>query len=353
MASVLLYGATGYMGQLVTQYALKESWAQEKGTFILAGRSQRVRSQADLSGIESRIFDLNDPRRIAEHLAGVDLVINVAGPFALTGVPLATACIRSGTHYVDIAGEVPEFEALYQLREDAQQADVMLMPGVGFGVVPTDLLALALKQKLSTATSLILAYATEGGVSQGTLRTVLKDLCKPGVKRVEDNFEISYPGAKQFPFRVEGQAFSAVTNPWRADLFTAYLTTAIPTIETYSVFPDPLPLMMRHPAWFGRMLQSRAMQKLIGRLPSGPSEIELAQGKTYVYGQVTNPEGESAIATLIGPEAYLFSALTTLAIVRRILEGQIEPGFQTVGQVYGLGLLQEIEGVYLSLSSPG
>ena len=64
--------------------------------------------------------------------------------------PMAEACIRTGTHYLDITGEIEVFEALASMGDAAKKADVMLMPGTGFDIVPTDCLA-AHRQRLMPA----------------------------------------------------------------------------------------------------------------------------------------------------------------------------------------------------------
>lgn len=342
---VLIYGATGYMGRLVARHLAGEGYS-----LLLGGRSRQTQAVAEQWGVEARIFGLAGPDSPDEQLADVRLVVNLAGPFARTGPPLAAACLRTHTHYVDIAGEVPEFEQLYRRRAEALEAGVMVMPGVGFGVVPTDLTAWHLKQQLPEATHLTLAYATEGGVSQGTLRTVLKDLCRAGVRRVEHELVPAKPAAETFTFAAGGQTFRAVTNPWRADIVTAYLTTGIPNIDTYAVFPAPLPFMMRRGSLFDGLLRSRLVDRLIARLPAGPSEAQLQAGRTYVYGRAVDQAGHTAEATLVGPEAYRFTAYSTAAVVRQVVDGRAPAGFQTPGLAYGPSLLDGVPDVAFEMT---
>jgi short subunit dehydrogenase-like uncharacterized protein len=334
---ILIYGANGYTGKLIAQQFIKAGL-----TPILAGRSHKVLEIAQKLGLNSRVFSLAQPNEIINQLADIQVLINLAGPFAKTNLPLAQACIASQTHYLDIAGEVPEFEGLFQLNESAQQAGAMLMPGAGFGVVPTDAVAWYLKQQMPDAQQLSLAFATEGGVSQGTLRTVLKDLPKTGVKVQNTTFIPAKPAEKALAFKVANQNLLGVTNPWRADLFTAQLSTQIPNIETYSAFPAPLRFMMRNGLWFKWFLESNFLAKLINLLPEGPSEKELQKGKTYVFGRVQNLQNQSIKAILLGPEAYLFTALTAVEITRQILAGHFKAGFQTPSQVYGTEIIEKL-----------
>lgn len=69
-------------------------------------------------------------------LGEVDAVLHVAGPFAATSKSMAAACVRTATHYLDIMGEIDVFEAL-AARDAEAEAGIMLLPGVGFDVVPS------------------------------------------------------------------------------------------------------------------------------------------------------------------------------------------------------------------------
>ena len=322
----MLYGALGYMGQLTARYA-----QQAQLPVVLAAKL----------GIEGRVFGLTDADVIRQNLADVSVVVNLAGPFSSTSRPLIEACIATGTHYIDIAGEYPDFETAYAFDAAARKAGVMLLPGAGFGVVPTDIAALLAHQKLPDATELTIAYATVGGASQGTLKTVLKDIDKPGVMRVNGKFVPTKPGVETLSLTAGGKMHPVVTNPWRADLFTVFYSTGIPTIRTYSAFPGFVVGFMK-----GRMLWLRdlLLNRFVGLLPVGPSEKQLKAGKTHVWATVRNASGQTATVQIDGPEAYLFSVKTVLAVTSRILRGDLKPGFQTPA-VYGPALIENMEGV--------
>jgi short subunit dehydrogenase-like uncharacterized protein len=146
----LIYGATGFTGKLTARTAT------EKGLRpILAGRNEaKLKAIAQPLGLQYRVFDLSDAAAIDAALGQVDAVLHIAGPFSATSKPMADACLRTGTHYLDITGEIDVFEALAQRDEEARKAGIMLLPGAGFDVVPSDCLALHLKQKLPDATDL-------------------------------------------------------------------------------------------------------------------------------------------------------------------------------------------------------
>src|SRR6476659_6763268 len=136
MPGFLIYGANGYTGTLIARAAVARGQRP-----ILAGRNAAalVTLASDL-GLECRIFALDDPAQVAEGISGMQAVLHCAGPFAHTYRPLADACLQARVHYLDITGEVAVFEALVTRSAAAQAARVMLLPGVGFDVVPSDCL---------------------------------------------------------------------------------------------------------------------------------------------------------------------------------------------------------------------
>ena len=97
----MIFGANGYTGRLAARYA-KECNHRP----VLAGRhGERIRRLAGELGFESRVFDLVDVAVAATNLEGVAAVLHCAGPFSTTSRPMLAACLRTGTHYLDISGE--------------------------------------------------------------------------------------------------------------------------------------------------------------------------------------------------------------------------------------------------------
>ena len=327
---ILIYGASGYMGQLFLKTI------QNENLDVVLGARSNFNSEYQV-----RVFSLENSSAIVENIKDVKLVINLAGPFKYTNKQLLEACIENGTHYIDIAGEVAELETVYKYDEMAKKANIMLMPGAGFGVVPTDIVANLAKQKLSDATHLKIAYITKGGVSRGTLKTVLADINKEGVILENGIFNKAMPAFKTFQFILNDKAQKLVYNPWRADLFSAKISTGIQNIETYANFPNLIVKMMQ-----GKMLWLRDFmtKKLIAFLPVGPSEKQIRQGSTVCYAEVSNSKGETASATIIGPEAYLFTSEVLLAITKNILNENYKVGFQTPN-FYGVDLLKSISNI--------
>jgi short subunit dehydrogenase-like uncharacterized protein len=317
---------------------------------IIAGRSpDKTAERAAELGLEHQVFALDDAAAMETALADGGLILNCAGPFFTTAQRLVEGCLRTRTHYLDIAGEVPEFEALAARDAEAKAADVMLLPGVGFGIVPTDCLAVHLKQRLPSATHLTLAFEAVGGISQGTASILIKDLLEDGVVRREGKLTPVRPAWKRRQIDFGAGPVPAVTNPWRGDISAAYYSTGIPNIDVYTAFPAPIRWLMASSRYVGGIWSSAPVQRflkgLVRRLPPGPSDDELERGLTRVWGEVMDDSGQTVTARLHGPEAYRFTALTALTIVERVLNGHVSPGFQTPALAYGPDLVVEIDGV--------
>lgn len=151
--SWMLYGASGYTGTLIAEHARQRGHQP-----LLAGRSApTVAALAERLGLRHRDLNLDDPAALTVGLAGVDLVLNVAGPFLHTAAPLAEACLAAGVDYLDIGNELRAFSTLYDLDAAAHQAGIAIMPGVGFGVVATNCLARYVSEAVGGADQLEVA----------------------------------------------------------------------------------------------------------------------------------------------------------------------------------------------------
>ncbi len=345
-ANLLLYGANGFVGEAIARQAVETGLRP-----VLAGRNAaRLESLAAELGVECRVFDLNDPQKIEGALKDAAVVLHCAGPYLQTSSPMVSACLQTGTHYLDLTGEIPVYEAIQSRDAEAQAKGVMLLPGVGFDVVPTDCLALYLKQRLPTATHLTLAFRSEGpaGFPPGTQRTGIELMTYGGRVRRNGRLEIPEQGEKKRLVDF-GKGPVEVTRftSW-ADVFTAYYSTGIPNIEDYTVFPEAtqrqLALMNKLRPLF-KLAIFRNLIKRGGVVP-GPTAEQRAQTVSHVWGEVEDDQGHKAVARLHGPETgVVFTGLAALAAVRKVLSGDIHPGYQTPAQAYGADFVLECEGV--------
>ena len=312
MKKFLIYGSYGYTGSLIIEQAVKEGMRP-----LLAGRDERLlQAQAEKFGLEYRVFSIDNSAALDSALLEVDAVLHCAGPFVLTYRQMAEACIRTKRHYVDISGEIEGFEALAAMDEDAKRAGIMLLPGGGFDVVPSDCLIAHVAKKLEGATHLEIYIKSIGsGVSRGTARSGIENMQRQGRVR-RDGKIVSVPnvwGSKQVDF---GRGPSRVVSVGWGDVSTAYHSTGIPNVTAYMGFPAAMVNGMRLTRYFGFLLYNRTTKDfikwLIGIfLKTGPSRNQNENGFSLMIAEATDGK-QTVRAKLRTPEAYHLTALTAV-----------------------------------------
>lgn len=340
----LIYGAYGYTGSLIARAAVARGM-----TPTLAGRDeQRLRVLAEELVLPYRVVDLADAAPLDAALEASELVLHCAGPFAHTAAPMAKACLRTSTDYLDITGEVDVFEMLAALDEPAQEAGAMLLPGVGFDVVPTDCLAAYLHSQQPDAVQLEMAIWGRGGISRGTATTALEHLGEGGAIRRNGTLQSVPTGWRTRTVDFGTGPVEVVTLPW-GDLTTAYHSTGIPNITTYARIPAAAQWLVRVGGALAGMLATAPIQSLLKRYVQqgapGPTAEERARGASFVWGEVLNEAGQRVAARLRGPEMYDLTVKAALAAVERAREGCRAPGFQTPSTVFGADFAVHLDGV--------
>ena len=337
----LIYGANGYTGELITRFAAERGLKP-----ILAGRNEaKISELAGKYGLEYRIFSLDDDAKLDSALQEVDMVLHCAGPFSITSVPMVKACLRNKKHYTDITGEISVFETCAAMGNKAVEAGIMVMPGVGFDVVPSDCLAMHLKNRLPSATHLTLAWYGMGRMSHGTQATMTMNVGRGGAIRKDGKITPVPSAWKTREIDLGEVRRTGVTIPW-GDVSTAFHSTGIPNIEVYTVVPPSALKMMKTTRYLGWLMAMGFVQKYLQRNipPGGPSDEERAKGKTLMWGEASDAEGNRVEARQQGPEGYTLTAHAALNIAEKILAGNFKPGFQTPAKAYGADLILEIEG---------
>jgi short subunit dehydrogenase-like uncharacterized protein len=353
MARWMIYGANGYTGRLAAREAVRRGTAP-----ILAGRDRAaVEALADDLDLPARSFPLSDPGSVRAHLADVDAVLHCAGPFVETSRPMVAACLDSRTHYLDITGEITVFEAVFAREEAARRAEVCLLPGVGFDVVPTDCLAARLAAAMPTASELELAFVSEGGgTSRGTAKTMVTHLPAAGAVR-RGGAIVPVPAAwdaKELALTMPDGATLrrwVVTIPW-GDVATAYRSTGIPDIRVYTGMPPRQIRRLRRLRWLlplaGLAPVKRWLLRLLDRRYAGrpgPDAEARGRARVIVWGRVADASGRSATGIVVTPEGYTFTAASAVECVTRLLAAPPPPGAWTPSQAFGADLVTAVPGV--------
>lgn len=348
----MIYGANGYTGELMAREAESRGWKP-----VLAGRNAAaIEKLATELHCPHRVFDLDgSPDDVASHLEGIRAVIHCAGPFSKTSLPMLEGCLKSGTHYLDITGEMEVIQTCAAQSDRGRTAGITIMPAVGFDVVPTDCMAASLAAELPTATKLELAFAAISEMSRGTAKTMIENLPSGGRARIDGEI-VPVPNAwktMQVPFR-NGPKF-AMTIPW-GDLATAYYSTGIPNIETYMAVPPKQASLAKNFGWLFRLAGFAPIQRLlvgwIEKNRTGPDEESRKRGSSSIWGRVSDDAGHSVEGTLETPEGYTLTVDTALASVERVLQGHTHPGYATPSMAFGKDFILSVPGTDMQLGTP-
>lgn len=343
---IVIYGSYGYTGSLITNEC------KSKGLkVLLSGRDpSKLRDQSATTGYPFEACSLDDHAGLRGLLAKSAIVIHCAGPFQTTAEQILLACLDASTHYLDITGEYTVFEKLAEFDSRARQKGILVMPGVGFDVVPSDCLALHLRNRLPEATHLQLAFTmSKGGVSRGTARTMVEGLGHGSMIRKNGNLAPIALGEKVMDVDFGGFRRTAMCIPW-GDIATAWRSTRIPNIEVYAAVPPAMIRMAKVGRRFNWLLRKRWLKNYLRRKvdarPAGPDEERLTTGKSYLWGRASDANGTVVEARLQTISGYLLTAKASVLIASRLLSSEIRPGYYTPAQYFGEGLIQEVEGTY-------
>lgn len=342
--SFLIYGASGYTGKLIVELSVKKGLKP-----VLAGRTEsKIKPLAEKFGLTYLVFGLDNYDEMLEKLAKFPLILNCAGPFSRTAQKLVEVCLETHTHYLDITGEVDVFERIKLYHREAQEKQIILLPGVGFDVVPTDCMAKYLSLKMPDATHLELAFTSVGGsISHGTVTTMIESIGNSGYVRENKVIVLKPTGYKGKWIDFGRLKQFAITIPW-GDISTAYTTTGIPNIETYAGASKAAYLLMKLQFLFNPILRTKMvknlLQKYVDDKITGPDESHFQNGKSLIYGKVTNQNGETIEARIETLEGYRLTAEASVLITQKVLMLSGISGYQTPAGLFGHELILEMEG---------
>lgn len=288
----MIYGASGYTGALIARHAKDAGHAP-----VLAGRNySTVSTLAEELDLPYRVTTLDDRAALDAALADVDLVLNAAGPFLHTAVPMAEACLDAGSHYIDVSNELQVFRALYDLDLRARRSDVAIVPGVGFGVVATNCLARFVSDAVGGAEHLeVGTKAASGRQGPGVSATRQENLPFGGWIR---------DSGRLHPYEL-GSGITTVDFPDgpcqmmpipTGDLEAAFLATGAPNIVAYMALVDPA-----------------------GMPDAQKEETGLPTYESFGWARATGSDGTTAEAWLRTGDSYAFTPAASVRAVEETL----------------------------------
>lgn len=321
MKTLMIYGATGYTGRMAAAHA-KHLGLQ----LVIAGRHEApLKSLAAALDVRYRVFTAD-----ASQLQGIDVLLNFAGPFAHTAEPLMRACIAHGTDYLDITAEINVYRLAEQL---GAEADVMLLPGVGWDVVPTDCLAMHVANRVQQPQSLKIALQVPGSMSRGSAMSV-GEIIGAGVMARIDGQLVATPDAQ--PQHLDFGDGPALCAPLSfGDLVTAWHSSAIPNI-----------------AMFVHITGEAFPEGDLSMLPDGPTQAQRDAHRARAVAEVTGVDGTVARSVIETVNGYSYTPLAAVEAARRVLGGERQAGFQTPAKLFGVGFAQTVAGTQITDYSP-
>jgi short subunit dehydrogenase-like uncharacterized protein len=339
----MIYGANGYTGELIAREAVRRGLKP-----ILAGRTAaKMQPLAASFDLQARVFDLENAAATARAIEGMVLVLHCAGPFSATAAQMMAACLAAPAHYLDITGEISVFEHARTLDAAARAVGIVICPGVGFDVIPTDCVAAALKAALPDATHLALGFDSRSGFSPGTAKTWVEGLAQGGKVRQDGRIvsvQLAY-NTRRIDFG-DGEKL-AMTIPW-GDVSTAYATTGIPNIEVYIPGSPAMVARARRVNWFKWLLTIGVVQNLMKRriekMVKGPSAAKRDAQPTFVWGEVTNARGDKRTARIKTANGYSLTVSGALAVVEHLLTHDVPVGVYTPAKLLGPDLVTRLPG---------
>jgi short subunit dehydrogenase-like uncharacterized protein len=296
---------------------------------------------------------LDQPDQLRQAASKVDAVLNAAGPFIVTAPPLVAACLAAGTHYLDIAGEIPVLQHLFARDQAARERNIALIGGVGFGVVASNSLVKYVADRLPGATTLELAVKADNQqASQGATKSRLGVLASGG--RV-------YRDGRLVPYRL-GKGLKALRFPDgtldilpvpSGDLEAAYRATGIANITAFIPFRRSAALLLPL-IQFGlsiRPIRGRLEAALDRRGTRQPESQVGMQRTSYAWARATNQNGQQTEAWLELGEGYHFTAASSVQAVEYVLRDH-QSGALTPAQAFGADFVLNIEGVRRWAAAP-
>lgn len=341
---IIIYGSYGYTGKLI----IEECKENGLGVLLSGRNGEKLSQQSQETGYPFETVEIQDQQALERLLAKGHLVIHCGGPFIHTAEQMLFACMNTQTHYTDITGEYPVFEKLAGYDAQSREKEILVMPGVGFDVVPSDCLAVHLGNRMSDASHLELAFAmSKGRMSRGTNKTMTEGLGYGGKIRKNGTLISTKIGHDVKEINFGPFTRKAMCIPW-GDISTAWRSTGIDNIKVYMAVPDRMIRSAQWSNWFGWFLRlgwvKNYLLKRSDSLPAGPGKETREKGRSYLWGKVRNAAGSEIEARLEVPNGYLLTAKSAVLIAKKILADEVKPGYFTPAQYFGENLILDVKG---------
>mmetsp|Transcript_50190 Transcript_50190/g.92720 ORF Transcript_50190/g.92720 Transcript_50190/m.92720 type:complete len:399 (-) Transcript_50190:116-1312(-) len=329
MYSLILYGATGFTGQLAAEYVARQ-YASAPWKWAIAGRSrEKLEQLKERVGADCGLLvaDSQDEAAVAEMVKQTKVVVSFAGPFHVYGSKLVAACAAAGTDYCDITGEIGWVRDMIALHHDqARESGARIVHLCGHDSVPWDLMTMKLAHKLkemgaSELDRVDMWDSIWSKPSGGTIETAMKVLFDKPPDKLPEVERLGYDpllkprrGTEKSPYGVRAENVNAIDLQGQPRTFffmagvnanTVKRSNALCGYGTKVLYREGQESQttigaigkMMGLAFLGLAFVTPPVRALLRRyvLPApgeGPSQEEMAQGYLVVTGVGKSPDGK-------------------------------------------------------------
>lgn len=339
MSKWMIYGATGYTGNLIIQRAVRENKLP-----VIAGRNEnKLKKLAENYGLEYRVFTLESKDEVIESINDIDVVYNLAGPYSDSSLLLIEACLSTRTHYLDLCGEISVLKKYDTYNEEAIRKGVLILPNAGFHAIVTDCVAKMATEMVDKPKSLDLFFLDATRPSPGTLKSSLDAFVEGGLQVINGILSPMKLGTQKVKIKHDDKEFNMFPSPM-AELLITHKSTGVLNITTFLKFPPIYELILKYLATpLKLLLQSNIknfIYRQIDKYVKGPDRRMNYECKSEI-GVIVYPEnGTRRELWLTAPEAYFFTAKLVVKAVEKILKTRIS-GVKSPSEVFGCDFLKE------------
>ena len=348
---IVLFGATGYTGQLVAEQMV----ARGLRPVLAARNAERLAGLAEeLGGLETAVADVERPESLRAPLEKGDVLVTTVGPFARWGAPALEAAIGARAHYIDSTGEPGFIRRVFeQYGSRADRAGCALLTAFGYDWVPGNLAGgLALRDAGEAAVAVRIGYFMTGdvgpsGMSGGTRASAAGAFLEPQYSWRGGRLQAERGAARVVAFDVDGRRRQAISvgsseafslprvHPGLRDV-EVYLGWFGPASRAMSVMSVAVAGARRIPGVTG------GLNSLFGRLvkgsTGGPDAGERARSGSEIVAEAHGPGGTVlGRARLSGIDGYTFTGGIIAWAAERAAAGELQ-GQGALGPVEAFGL---------------
>jgi len=338
MPDILLFGATGYTGRLTA-----EALARRGASFAICGRnkSKLYALADDTNGPEVRVASAGDVDSLVTALEDVKVLVTCVGPFVELGDTAAEAALRAKVHYVDSTGEGSFVAKLAERDAEARDAGIVMAPCMGFDEVPADV-AVTVATEGMDGPDVVLTYAVPQTASKGTIKSTLGIITGEGqwirngrpimIRMGQERRWAPMPPPLGPKLAVAAPLAEGQLAPMHLDLKSLSIFITTGTMQRYGL-EYGLPVLDKalRTSWGKRL-----MDKIVDRLPEGPTEEQRVDSKWTVLAEATSGAKWRNVA-LAGRDVYGLTGEFLAAAALRMTADDFE-GAGVMAPVDAVGL---------------